>query len=205
MALCRLLQRRRFGWICYSRADVLDGALIRAMRRGGCHTIMMGVESGDDEILARYKPGLTRQRVREIFASCRRLGVRTVASFMIGFPEEGPAEIERTIDLALSIDCDFASFNLVVPRAGTALREKALREGLIDEGEVVMDQSGTRPSMATKQVPRETLLTWRRRAERRFYCRPGYVLRRLAALRSPDEVRMMLRNGLAVLRRIACP
>jgi len=202
-ALCRLLRRGRFGWTCYSRADVLDEALIRSMRRAGCHTIMMGVESGDDEVLARYKPGLTRRRVGQVFASCRRHGVATVASFMIGFPEEGPEEIQRTIDLALSLGCDFASFNLVVPRAGTALREQALREGLIGADEVVVDQSGTRPSMATKQLSKETLLAWRQRAERRFYCRPGYIFRRLAALRSSDELRMVLRNGLAVLRRAA--
>ena len=201
LELCRLLGRGRFGWICYSRADVLDEGLIRAMRRGGCHTVMMGVESGDDAMLDRYKRGLTRKRVEEVFALCRRFGLRTVASFMIGFPEEGPAEIERTIDLALHIGCDFASFNLVVPRAGTPLREEALREGLIGEGEVVVDQSGNRPAMATRKVPREVLPAWRRRAERRFYCRPGYILRRLAALRSPDELAMLVRNGLAVLSR----
>jgi len=203
MDLCRLLHRGRFGWTCYSRADVLDEPLVRAMRRAGCHTIMMGVESGDDDVLARYKRGLTRRRVTDVFALCRRHGVRTVASFMIGFPEEGPEQIERTIDLALSIRCDFASFNLVVPRAGTALRIEALRDGLIDADEVVVDQSGTRPAMATRRLSKDTLLAWRRRAERRFYRRPRYLLRRLAALRSPDELRMLLRNGLAVLRRTA--
>jgi len=201
-ALCDLLGRRRFGWVCYSRVDVLTDRLIRRMHRNGCHTIMMGVESGDDDVLRRYKRGLTRARVREVFALCRRHGVRTVASFMIGFPEEGPEQVERTIDLAVSIGCDFASFNLVVPRAGTSLRDAALAQGLIGADEVVVDQSGTRPAMATRQLDRQALAAWRRRAERRFYLRPGYVMRRLSALRSPEEAAPLLRNGLAVLRRV---
>jgi radical SAM superfamily enzyme YgiQ (UPF0313 family) len=50
---------------------------------------------------------------------CRRLGVRTVAGFMIGFPEDSTASIESVLKYAKSVGPTFANFNVVTPYPGT--------------------------------------------------------------------------------------
>jgi len=189
------------GWWAFTRVDVLDETLARRLRAAGCHTVILGVESASDEILANNRKGYGRQRVREAFALCERVGLRTAATFILGLPEETAETARRTIEFACSLPADYASFNVAVPRAGTRLRREAVADGRVDADLVVMDQSGTEPVLATRGLSPRELRAWRRRAVLSFYLRPAYLARRLRRVTSPAELRAQLREGLWLLAR----
>jgi anaerobic magnesium-protoporphyrin IX monomethyl ester cyclase len=48
------------------------------------------------------------------------LGIRTVAGFMIGFPDDTPERIDAVLRWAQSLGPTFANFNVVTPYPGTA-------------------------------------------------------------------------------------
>jgi radical SAM superfamily enzyme YgiQ (UPF0313 family) len=54
-------------------------------------------------------------------ALCRGMGIRTVASFMIGFPDDTVASVQRVGRYAIALEPTFANFNLVTPYPGTEL------------------------------------------------------------------------------------
>ncbi len=190
------------GWWTFSRVDVIDRPLVRAMRAAGCHTLILGVESADEEILANHRKGYGAEQIREAFALCRSEGVRTAATFILGLPEETPETIKRTIDFACSLPADYASFNVAVPRAGTRLRERAVQEGLVDDDIEVMDQSGTEPVLDTRGLRAEELVRWRRRAVLSFYLRPSYLWRRLRHVTTVTELVGQLREAWMLLRNV---
>ncbi len=200
-ALCDLLDSSdfRFGWVCYGRVDLVDRELLAAMKRAGCHTIIFGVESASEEILKAYRKGYTKDQIRLAFKLCREYGLRTVATFVIGFPEETLDTARETIDFLKELDCDYASFNVAVPRVGTGLRRNAVSEGLIDSGEMVMDQSGGTIAMPTRTLDRDTVQRLRTDAIRSFYLRPGYLLRRIVSIRSWYELREHISEGLVLV------
>jgi hypothetical protein len=191
------------GWWTFTRVDVLDRELARRMKAAGCHTVILGVESASEEILENHRKGYGTARIREAFDLCEEEDLRTAATFILGLPEETPESLRRTIDFACSLPADYASFNVAVPRAGTRLREDAVKAGLMDQDLVVMDQSGFEPTLDTRGLTARELAMWRRRAVARFYLRPGYVWRRMRHLRSRAEFLTQAREAASLLRNLA--
>lgn len=189
-----------FGWVCFTRADTLDEELAVTMKEAGCHTVMFGVESADKGILDTYRKGAGTDAAFGAMDLCRRIGLRTVATFLLGFPEDDDATIESTIRLALDLDPDYASFNFAVPRRGTGLRRRAVEMGLADPNSLAMDQAGEEIAMPTRTLSREEMAGWRKKALRRFYLRPGYILNRAIALRTPYEVATAVLEGASVVQ-----
>ena len=189
-----------FGWVCFTRADVLDENLARAMKDAGCHTVMFGVESAETRILDAYKKGTDPGNAAKAMEICRKMGLRTVATFLLGFPEDDDSTIEATINLALELDPDYASFNFAVPRRGTGLRRRAIELGLADPNVLSMDQAGEDIAMPTLKLTTEKMAMWKRKALRKFYLRPRYILKRALALRTPYEVTTTILEGAQVVR-----
>lgn len=207
MELCERMtaERFNFGWTAFARPDLADDGLMRRMKEAGCHTVIMGVETPDDATLARYRKGYRSDAVRAAFARARRHGLRTVGTFIIGLPEETEESLERTVKYAIELRMDFASFNVAVPRIGTAFRASTIAAGTIDGQLRVMDQAGETVVLSTGSLSRERVLALKRRAIRKFYFRPSYLLRRALAIRTPHELRSQIREGMALLRRNPTP
>lgn len=202
MELCRTMvsEGLSFGWVCYSRVDLIDGELLAAMKKAGCHTIIFGVESASEQILEHYRKGYTKEDILTAFKLCRASGIRTVATFILGLPEETRQTALETIAFLKKIDCDFASFNIAVPRAGTELRQNAIQEGLITDAMTVMDQSGTQVAMASHHLSPAEIGELKHLALRTFYLRPSYLFRRLTAISSWYELNEQIREGFHMLR-----
>jgi anaerobic magnesium-protoporphyrin IX monomethyl ester cyclase len=193
------------GWWTFTRVDVIDRELLRRMKRAGCHTLILGVESSSEEILRNHRKGYGTGAIRDAFRLCEEEDVRTAATFILGLPEETAESIAATIDFACSLPADYASFNVAVPRAGTRLRQQAVQSGQVDADVVVMDQSGFTPGLDTRGLTAVELQRWRRRAVARFYLRPGYLWRRLRHLRSRAEMYAQAREAWSLLRHLAAP
>ena len=185
----------RFQWATLSRVDIVTDDLLERMARAGCHTIQFGVESSDPEILDSIEKGISPERVKEVFALCRKLGIRTLAHFIIGLPGETLETARKTIAFALEIDPDFASFNVASPRLGTALRQEAVEKGYISGELTELDNSITFPTMELGTLSKEDVWRLRSEAIRRFYLRPSYLWRRLAGVRSARELNNSLFEG----------
>lgn len=194
LELCRELGRRSdLSFTAYTRPDVADDEMLSAMKAAGCHTVMMGVESADDELLKLYKKGYRSSIIADAFARAKRHGLRTVGTFIIGLPEESEQSLQRTLDLAIGLEMDFMSLNMAVPRFGTPFRAEALRLGLASRDDLVMDQGGAAAFLPTQTLDRARMLAMKKAMVRRFYLRPGYLWRRLTSVKSPWELTAQIR------------
>lgn len=195
--------RHGLGWWTFTRVDVLDRDLADRLVAAGCHTLILGVESASEEILANHRKGYGPDLVRRAFEIARAAGLRTAATFILGLPEETESSLRATIALARSLPADYASFNVAVPRAGTRLRTTTLASGHYDGRAVVMDQSGFEPTLSTRGLEAHELRRWRRRAVASFYLRPAYLWRRLRHLRTPAEALSQAKDAWMLLRNLA--
>jgi anaerobic magnesium-protoporphyrin IX monomethyl ester cyclase len=189
----------RFTWVCLSRPNVLALDLLHMMKRAGCHTIQLGVETASDELRSRYSKGVTREQVRRGIAMCKQVGIRVLAHYILGLPGDTEENINATIRFALELDTEFASFNVAMPRMGTRFRENALREGLINEDVTTLDNSVSFPVYDTKELSRERLWQLRNKAIRAYHLRPRFVLKRLLGVRSVYELESLFTEGLSLL------
>ncbi len=203
MALCKAMETAQLdlSWSCFSHTRLVSADAADAWRAAGCHTVMLGLESGSDRLLKAMDKRQTTALVREKVALLRAHGLRAGGFFMLGYPDESDAEIESTIALATELDLSFASFMLTVPFDMTPMGKEVLGE---DNSESLLgyDDGETPYPIGAGRSP-ERLLELRDEAVRRFYLRPGYVARRLLDLRSTTELGSLVREGFNVLKGAA--
>lgn len=190
--LCEMMleERLNLSWLCYSRVDIVNEGLLNLAKKAGCHTVIFGVESGDDEILKKYNKGFTIRQVKDIFGLCRKIGIRTVATFIIGLPGQDLQSCLKTIEFSKKIGCDYASFNVPVPRPCTEMHKEAMLNKRMGTKLQTMDQSGSGTPMATDELSSGKICELRNKAEREFYFRFSYILKRLINIKSFYELKM---------------
>lgn len=188
-----------FRWLCFSRADRADRDVVTLMRRAGCHTIIYGIESDSDETLGKYNKGYTWRQIKESFAAAKRAGVRTVGTLVFGLPGDTVKNCRSTIESVKTLQCDYISINIAAPRMGSPMRADAVAKGIVDSALDRMDQSGSFIVMEHGEFTAETVMELKRKAIREFYFRPAWLIRRLAAITSPGQLKIEARQGLALL------
>jgi radical SAM superfamily enzyme YgiQ (UPF0313 family) len=108
-----------------SRIELLPLEMLRLLKRAGLTSITFGVETPSDPTLKNYRrTTINKDRQHAFVAACRALGIRTVAGFMIGFPEDTEYSIRQVLRYAMSLGPTFANFNVVTPYPGTAFFEQ---------------------------------------------------------------------------------
>lgn len=130
LVLCEAIERDvrfPFTFGAITRANMVTRELLHAMARAGLRHVNFGVESGDDEILRLIKKGVRTDHVVRALEWARAEGLSTACNFMLGFPEETPVELERTLRfmerIAPLVDA-FSTMGVVVPFPGTPLYER---------------------------------------------------------------------------------
>lgn len=87
-------------WKCFSRVDLVDDEMMQAMAESGCIQIRYGIEAGSDKTLQRIKKGFDIETAYQVAARSVRFFDSVHASFIIGYPFEGPEETLETVKQA---------------------------------------------------------------------------------------------------------
>lgn len=118
-------------WSCETHVRLATEANLAAMRKAGCHTVQLGVESGDDRVLRAVGKGFTVAGALEACRLVRAGGLRLEVFLMAGFPQETEESLGRTLALARDLDCDKLIFSLFTPHPGTEAHRLCLSRGLL--------------------------------------------------------------------------
>ncbi len=180
-----------FAWNAYSRADLIDEELAGLMSRAGCHLVQIGVESADEQLIAKYGKKVTTDRVKEAFRVLKKNGIRAGAHFIFGLPGDSMESIRRTVELALRLNPVYASFNIAMPRLGTSLDNDGWRDR-------PLDSSGSVPFYPVNGVSPEQLVKERNRALRKFYLRPGYFVKVASSIETKYQLKNLARQALGM-------
>ena len=191
--ICEEILKRglKIKWEAPTRIEHVDKELLRLMRRAGCTRLRYGVESGDEAVLKLMNKQINLKQAKETFRITKAAGIETFAYFMIGYPHETEKTIQRTIDFSVELDPDLVMFTVTTPLPHTPLYDLAKEERLIADDYWREFTLGNRNGERIPYFFPESE-QWVKKAYRRFYLRPGYVLKRLLKLRSWDDVKKSL-------------
>uniref|UniRef100_UPI001FC8A06E B12-binding domain-containing radical SAM protein n=1 Tax=Burkholderia cepacia TaxID=292 RepID=UPI001FC8A06E len=122
--LARGLGKLGVTWSCNAKANV-PYATLKIMKENGLRLLLVGYESGDDQILLNIKKGLRTDIARRFNEDCRKLGITIHGTFILGLPGETRDTIRKTIEYAMEINPHTIQVSLAAPYPGTRLYEQA--------------------------------------------------------------------------------
>lgn len=113
-----------YEWSCSARSDCVDEALLTLMRQAGCSGIFFGIETGSPRMQRVIGKNLNLRRARSILDVCDRLGIRTTASLIIGYPGETARDLAGTLSFfvrSVRAHRTTAQLHVLSPLAGTSI------------------------------------------------------------------------------------
>ena len=117
------------------RADYLTLDLLKKMKKTGCQSVFVGVESGDQYVLDNIiGKSLRLTNVIKFAEMCKKIGLRTGAFYIIGFPGETKETMNNTVEFALMLKRKYdVGMHLLfaTPSYGTRLFEECKQNGYI--------------------------------------------------------------------------
>jgi hopanoid biosynthesis associated radical SAM protein HpnJ len=174
--LCGKLKHLNMTWSCTSRVTT-DYETLKAMKEAGARLLIVGYESGDQQILKNIKKGATVDMARRFTANCKKLGLIIHGDFIVGLPGETRESIRKTIDFAKELDVETIQVSLAHPYPGTEFYEHAKKNNLITIDSMTDETGHQLPNVIYPGLDRAELVDSVERFYGEYYFRPKVAFR----------------------------
>ncbi|CAL8981321.1 2-hydroxyethylphosphonate methyltransferase [Rhodoplanes serenus] len=201
-ALAREIGKLGITWSCNAKGNVSRDTLT-VMRDNGLRLLVVGYESGNQQILHNIKKGMRIEVAKRFTRDCRDLGIKIHGTFVLGLPGETRETIEETIRFATEIDPHTVQVSLAAPYPGTELYDQAIRNGwLLDENAQLLTEHGTQAAaMSYPHLSHTEMFDSVEAFYRRFYLRAPKIAAIVAEMAtSPQMLKRRLREGVEFFR-----
>jgi radical SAM superfamily enzyme YgiQ (UPF0313 family) len=136
---CRALISRKSqaGWSCYLNPAFVDAELVELLKEAGCKGVEFGSDSASDVVLAELDKGFKKADLVKASALFSQADLPFCHSLLLGSPGETVETVKATLQTmdALKPNAVIAMLGVrVFP--GTKLARRAVREGVIKEGDI---------------------------------------------------------------------
>jgi hopanoid biosynthesis associated radical SAM protein HpnJ len=197
-AIARELGKLGVTWSCNAKANVPRQTL-KTMRDNGLRLLLVGYESGNQQILHNIKKGLRVDTARAFTKACHELGITIHGTFILGLPGETKETIEETIRFAAEINPHTLQVSIAAPYPGTYLHRQALENGWLDaeHAELVNDRGVQIAPLRYPHLSHQEIFSSVEDFYRRFYFRAPKIAAIVSEMiRSPQMMRRRLREGI---------
>lgn len=195
IAISEHLKRLKLPWSCNARGN-LDYDTLKTLRQNGLRLLLVGFESGNQEILDGVKKGIKLEVARKFMANCNKLGIKVHGAFILGLPNETQETIEATIRFACEVSPHSIQVSIASPYPGTELYQQAEENGWFN-GDALVANSGIQ--LSALQYPHLSAAEIEdgvERMYRRFYFRSRTIIPIVGEMLSdPQMLVRRLREG----------
>jgi hopanoid biosynthesis associated radical SAM protein HpnJ len=196
-AIAKELGKLGVTWSCNAKANVPYESL-KALKAGGLRLLLVGYESGNQQILHNIKKGMRVEVAEKFTRDCHELGITIHGTFIAGLPGETRETLRETAAWAAKINPHTIQVSLAAPYPGTFLYKQAVENGWLDAAHAeLVDEHGVQiaplhyPHLSHQEIF-DSVETF----YKSFYFRPkkiGAIVSEM--IRSPDMMKRRLREG----------
>jgi hopanoid biosynthesis associated radical SAM protein HpnJ len=197
--IARGLGRLGVTWSCNAKANVSYETL-KVLRDNGLRLLLVGYESGNQQILNNIKKGLRLDIARRFTRDCRSLGITIHGTFILGLPGETRETIQETIEYAKEINPHTIQVSIAAPYPGTYLYKQAKENGWMPDDDstvtLVNERGVQTAALSYPHLNRTEIFDSVETFYKRFYFRAGKIAEITAEMaRSPQMAKRRLREG----------
>jgi hopanoid biosynthesis associated radical SAM protein HpnJ len=192
-------------WSCNAKPDVPYETL-RVMKENGLRLLLVGYESGSQQILNNIRKGTRIDIARRFTQDCHKLGIIIHGTFIVGLPGESRDTLAETMRFAREINPHTIQVSLAAPYPGTELYRQAAANGwLADSGKSLIGDDGVQVSSLTYPgLSHREIFESLEKFYRRFYFRPRKIAEMTWEMASsPEMFKRRIREGAEFFRFLA--
>ncbi len=192
-------------WNCSTRAERVNNDILKLMKKAGCHTIALGMESVDPTVLKNIRKNIDPEQIKQAVSLIRRHGIDTIVFCVVGFPGETKDSIEKTISFLKTLDTTFITLGIAVPTPGTDFYK------YVDENNYLLTKDWSlydpmkKPVFSYPELSADEIEYYSKYGLRQFYLNPKYILNRLKSIRNINEATTYLHNFIGFMKRYVLP
>ena len=117
-----------FHWGVEMRIGMFNEEDFQTMYDAGCRWIFFGVETGSPEMLDKIHKNISLEKVKPTVDALKRIGITSICSFMLGFPNETVEQLRDTVALINSVGANLTPIYHFTPLPGTELYDELVAE-----------------------------------------------------------------------------
>lgn len=167
----------------YARVDTIKDKFLEKLKRAGFNWLALGVESGSKFVRDGVEKGRFGDvEIRNVIETIKSSDINICANYIFGLPDDTLESMQETLDLALSLNTEYANFYSAMAYPGSPLHRMATQRGL----PLPEDQDG--PGwigysqhayecypLPTREVPAGQVLSFRDTAFTKYFSNPSYI------------------------------
>ncbi len=195
--ICKNIMKEKIDLVFHCEARI-EGTkeMYEYMNRANVKTIFYGMESGSQRVLDYYKKNITPAQCKLALKKARKAGIDMLfASFIVGAPIETINDIQKTTNLALSLDIDYAMFHVFEVFPGIKIWDELVEQNKVDENKYW--ESGVRVAeLPFYNINLDVLIETIKRTYKKFYslARPKFIFKQFLRSIKSNYRRDKLKN-----------
>jgi len=167
----------------YARVDTTKEEHLKLLKKAGFNLLALGIESGSEDVRKESEKGRFGQEdIRDVVKKIKKHGISVGGNYIFGLPEDDCKSMQKTLDLAIELNCEWANFYCAMAYPGSKLHQKFKdSEIMLPENDESIGWIGysqhsyeTLPLPTTKLTSKE-VLEFRDKAFDAYFKNPRYL------------------------------
>ncbi len=172
-------------------------ATLEVLKDNGLRLLLVGYESGNQQILHNIKKGLRVDVAKRFSKDCRELGIVIHGTFILGLPGETRETIQETLAFAKEVNPHTIQVSLAAPYPGTFLYNQAKENGWFAEETALLTDDGRQIApLNYPHLGHTEIFDSVEDFYKKFYFRPSKIASIVGEMiTSPEMMKRRLREG----------
>lgn len=171
------------------RANNVDDEVISMMKKAGCYSIYIGIESANKEILEKVKKSETIEEITNAINIIHKHKIICGGLFIFGLPGETKQTVNETIKFALKSNLTLATFNILDILPGSQLWNDLNYK--FDKSNI--QNSYSEPRYLYGDLTKKYIINSQKKAFCLFYFRPKIFFRLLKFIKKEPVIYFFVR------------
>ena len=161
----------------YARIDTVKEGLLPKMKRAGFNWLALGIESGSEHVRDGADKSFGSDDIAKVVRRIQDEGIHVIGNYIFGLPDDDLDSMQKTLDLALELNCEFANFYSAMAYPGSPLYEMALERAvaLPDSWHGFSQHAYEALPLATDTLSAGEVLRFRDDAFHTYFANPSYL------------------------------
>ncbi len=197
---CTLLMQSgmKVFWTCSSRVDKVYPDTLAKMKKAGCHQIMYGVESFDENVLKNIDKKITKADIFYAITETKKAGIEARVSIMIGNPGDTELILKNNIKALKKLNPDIIQVTLTTPLPGSCMFTDAMKNNSL----VTCDwdkYEGKDCIIPHESLSFDTMLRYYKKTYISFYLRPRFLFSQIFKINSLLRLQVLITGFFSML------